>query len=196
MNPCIFDFATKELSQDAFFCWLLSWANTKYKNYLNKIANNIITKIIDKSIIVEKIEIFRQKKDIDFYIIINEKIIIVFEDKVKTSFHDNQLEKYKEIMFEQFKDYEFYFVYIKNDLVFPNEKCEVEKNGYKVVDIYQIKKFCTRNINNDIYNDYLTYLKKKIFKYDNFYKIKFSLWGQDEWLGFIYHLINEEQIEY
>ena len=29
-EPNIFHFATKELSQDAFLCWLLSWAKNDY----------------------------------------------------------------------------------------------------------------------------------------------------------------------
>ena len=28
-HPNLFSFATSELSQDAFICWLLSWANPK-----------------------------------------------------------------------------------------------------------------------------------------------------------------------
>jgi hypothetical protein len=34
MAPNLFQFATKELSQDAFICWLLAWAdeNCKQKN--------------------------------------------------------------------------------------------------------------------------------------------------------------------
>jgi hypothetical protein len=30
-QPNLFDFATRELSQDAFICWLASWANPAFK---------------------------------------------------------------------------------------------------------------------------------------------------------------------
>ena len=197
MKPSLFAFATKELSQDAFFCWLLSWSINEYENNpLNIVSNRIIEFIVDKNISIEKIDIQRQKGNIDFYIRINEKIIIVFEDKIKTNFHNNQLEKYKNIISEWFPNDEPFFVYIKSDLVFPNERQEVEDNGFKVIDIYKIFSLLQHNIKNDIYMDYFNYIENKINRYKNFEKIKYSLWGQDEWYGFIYQLINIEAIEY
>ena len=89
-----------------------------------------------------------------------------------------------------------FFVYIKSDLVFPNERQEVEGYGFKVIDIYKIFSLLQHNIKNDIYIDYINYIEKKINRYENFEKIKYSLWGQDEWYGFIYRLINVEEIEY
>ena len=32
-NPNIFDFATKELSQDAMICWLIRWAHYRFAGY-------------------------------------------------------------------------------------------------------------------------------------------------------------------
>ena len=32
MTPNLFDYATKELSQDAFFCWLLAWADEECRD--------------------------------------------------------------------------------------------------------------------------------------------------------------------
>ena len=29
-KPNLFDYATSELSQDAFICWLLKWSNPEY----------------------------------------------------------------------------------------------------------------------------------------------------------------------
>jgi hypothetical protein len=197
MKPCLFEYATKELSQDAFFCWLLAWSQDEYEdNDLNIVANNIIKYITNKNIKVKDIEIFRQYKDIDFYIRLNDEIIIVFEDKIKTTTHDNQLKRYREIIQQKYPDDETFYVYIKSDLVFSNEKEEVEEYGYKVLDIYKINDFLVNNIQNDIYMDYRSYLKEKIKKYNNFEEIKYELWGQDEWYGFIYRLTNVDNIEY
>ena len=197
MKPSLFAFATKELSQDAFFCWLLSWSINEYENNpLNIVSNRIIEFIVDKNISIEKIDIQRQKGNIDFYIRINEKIIIVFEDKIKTNSHNNQLEKYKNTIFEWFPNDERFFIYIKSDLVFPKESKEVEDNGFKVIDIYKIFSLLQHNIKNDIYMDYFNYIENKINRYKNFEKIKYSLWKQDEWYGFIYWLIDVEKIKY
>jgi hypothetical protein len=197
MEPCLFEYATKELSQDAFFCWLLAWSDDTYKdNDLNKVASNLINYITSKRISVKKVEIYRQYKGIDFYIRINEKTGILFEDKIKTSFHDNQLDRYKKAMSEQFPNDELYFVYIKNGLIFPNEKLEVEGIGFRVIDIYGITYLLKYNIDNDIFRNYVYHIKTKINRYENFDKIKYDLWRQDEWYGFIYRLINFDFIEY
>lgn len=45
-RPNIFDYATSELSQDAFFAWLLEWAEDKYEQVgggvLHKCAFNLL----------------------------------------------------------------------------------------------------------------------------------------------------------
>ena len=46
LTPNIFDFATSELSQDALFCWLIQWADTKYKvvdKQLHKIGQDFLS---------------------------------------------------------------------------------------------------------------------------------------------------------
>jgi hypothetical protein len=51
LQPNIFSFATSELSQDAFPCWFLSWANKNYVTTdkdLHQCALAFITKIFDK----------------------------------------------------------------------------------------------------------------------------------------------------
>lgn len=53
-NPNLFKFATSELSQDAFICWLLSWAEKDYKvgsdkqQALNELANNTLALFLQK----------------------------------------------------------------------------------------------------------------------------------------------------
>jgi len=197
MKPCLFDYATKELSQDAFFCWLLSWSKEKYKeNKLNKIANDIIYFIIGKRISILKIDICRQYKDIDFYIRLNENITILFEDKIKTIFHDNQLEKYKKIISRDFPNDALFLIYLKSDIILPKEKNTVENNGYKIIDIFNIIGLLSNNIDNDIFNDYKYHLKQKHDKYLNFEKIKYSKWTQEEWYGFFYKLIVRDSFNY
>ncbi|MBU1850673.1 MAG: hypothetical protein KKH40_08145, partial [Nanoarchaeota archaeon] len=44
----IFKYATKELTQDAFICWVLSYYNKPENKKLHSIAKNLIKKIIQK----------------------------------------------------------------------------------------------------------------------------------------------------
>ena len=75
--PNIFSFATKELSQDAFICWLLAWADKAYeKNDLHLSGLAFMQAILKKydfenQPIIETIEIKRQCKKIDILCLLN-----------------------------------------------------------------------------------------------------------------------------
>lgn len=191
-EPNLFNFATKELSQDAFFCWLFSWAEEKYsKTKLYIIAKDFLYDIMNEKVKINKIDIIQQYKKIDFYIRINENITIAFEDKVKTSEHDNQLEHYRDIVMDEFPDDRLYFVYLKTNIIFQDEKEIIEKSGYKIYDIFAIYSKLKKKVENNIYEDFLRHLTKKIKSYENFDKIQYSKWGQNEWNGLCFKLKNE-----
>ncbi|NLY79687.1 MAG: hypothetical protein GX072_07305, partial [Lysinibacillus sp.] len=49
-RPNLFQFATSELSQDAFLCWLMSWAQKDFQSIdetMQKIAVNFISEIFN-----------------------------------------------------------------------------------------------------------------------------------------------------
>jgi hypothetical protein len=61
LQPNIFSFATSELSQDAFLCWFLSWANKKYVRTdkgLHQCALAFIDEIFDKHCLKYKLTNF------------------------------------------------------------------------------------------------------------------------------------------
>ena len=98
----MFKYATKELSQDAFICWLVNYINTdeeKYKSvardFIELIANKI-GNIKFKQFVKDnnyKVEIKHQYKNIDVLLKID-KFYIIIEDKIKTIEHDDQINKY------------------------------------------------------------------------------------------------------
>ena len=51
MENNIFKFATKELSQDAFLCWLINWINlpTQENTEIKNLAKNFIDKLVSNS---------------------------------------------------------------------------------------------------------------------------------------------------
>lgn len=99
----MFKFATKELSQDAFLCWLINGINTKDEG-LKKLAKEFIKLIVNKTkndklkkyINNEdyRVEIKQQYKNIDILLILGEYYIII-EDKIKMREHDDQINKYE-----------------------------------------------------------------------------------------------------
>lgn len=111
--PNIFDYATKELTQDAMICWFLSCLNNDNvkvkeigKNFLTEFVfkeqeeykfncNDIIKNLNSSNNI--NIKIYSQCSNIDVlaYVKIDNIVIpIIFEDKTDTFLHGNQFYKY------------------------------------------------------------------------------------------------------
>ena len=106
MKPSIniFSYATGELSQDAMICWLSAWSDSRnaiLNPALHETGRELIeamlashsAKLPDGSL---SVEIFRQFHSVDVVVEINEKLILLIEDKVHTSEHSGQLERYVE----------------------------------------------------------------------------------------------------
>lgn len=106
-RPNIFDYATKELTQDAMICWFLECLNSEddaYKNiglsFVSFIFKGIIyDKIISAELLNENMPKTQHEK-IDVYaeIVINGKTVhpVIFEDKTHTYLHSDQMYKYIE----------------------------------------------------------------------------------------------------
>lgn len=94
--PNLFNYATKELSQDAFLCWALEWRNTHGHQMCefafllleSFIKNSVYKKQINPLDII-KVELIRHYKNIDVLALAklrNGMILpIIIEDKTDTS---------------------------------------------------------------------------------------------------------------
>ena len=163
----LFYYATKELSQDAFICWLCSYALEDADitdKELVKCAHNLVCEFlergIEKDIDHDKAilkEVKRQIDNIDVLLTVEYigKIYkIIVEDKVHSSEHDDQLRRYKEKLSED--NYDVIGIYFKTG--FQSNMAEVNKAGYKLFnrnDILSLLEKC--NSNNDILKAYRDY---------------------------------------
>ena len=201
MKPNIFNYATSELSQDAFFCWLLEWANSIYDGEkMNRISMKFINFIFDLAHFkpltnVKKIHIKQQirisnNRRIDFYAIINNEYVILFEDKVFSGEHDNQLTAYKEYSEKHFTDKKIISVYIKSDIVFSDERIFINDNGYLLIDIYTLIDLLEEIDINEVYNEYVIYLHERKDNYVSFLTNTVETWTNENWFGFIHYLNN------
>lgn len=79
MKPNIFRWASSELSQDAFICWLLSWANHKESKELYETSKLFIQKLTNGKVNdFDKIEVRKQIDNIDILCIIDDcKVILI-----------------------------------------------------------------------------------------------------------------------
>ena len=203
-TPNLFDFATSELSQDAFIAWLLSWAKQEYKTgsdkhkALNKIAIDVLAVFFQKAgeqlpSCIEKIDVKRQVNHIDVLCIINETYAVLIEDKVGTVQHSNQLVRYKQYLMtkHQFTEDQLILIYLQTHDQSNYNK--VIKHGFYPVlrkDLLQV----FDNANNetarqsDIYADYYDYLQSIETAVQSFQKIPIKEWNRRAWIGFYQYL--------
>lgn len=104
--PNIFDFATKELTQDALICWLVACAKNasgvhkarglEFISTLYRHAGSPDGESCEISD-VDSPERQKHRMDVYFQATINrKKISFLIEDKVGTSMHSGQLARYRE----------------------------------------------------------------------------------------------------
>ena len=105
MSNNLFHFANGELTQDGVICWLLNWFNCDNPR-LKKMAKDLILEMIGEMLgdkPVESVAVFQQFMKIDVLVIVNKTIGIIIEDKVYSTVHDNQIERYKKSIENELK---------------------------------------------------------------------------------------------
>ena len=100
----LFDFATSELSQDAFFCWSLNWLSVKedtedpYYKYGKAMLDLFLGE--HKKDIYKEVKVKKQFNKIDVLVLFKDnqdnQYALIIEDKTNTSEHNEQIKKYRE----------------------------------------------------------------------------------------------------
>lgn len=199
MIPNIFNWATKELSQDAFLCWLAECAKieTKAENEsLYSAAKTFLAhcfKLHGLAIdftTVRKIEVRKQYYNIDVLIILENQYAIIIEDKLNTSQHSDQLNRYKKLLMEE--NFNILIpIYYK-----PFEQSDtniVSNSGYKHFTRDSMIQILEAELNSDLakmYYNRLLQIDEAISSYKN---LKRENWDNDSWTGFYSKLSNEFQ---
>jgi len=210
-EPNLFKFATSELSQDAFICWLLSWAKADYKTgddkqkALHKIATSVLRLFFSKAgktlpLSIETIVIKRQVTNIDILCIINDNYCVLIEDKVGSIQHSDQLVRYKEIILNGYSQT------FEEDRVVPIYLQTHDQSNYKKViqDGFHpvLRKDLLNIFNNeknealkysDIYTNFHNYIQSIENKVQIFRSQEVSKWQKYAWIGFFQYL--QEQLK-
>jgi hypothetical protein len=187
MKPNIFRWATSELSQDAFICWLLSWANNKESKELYETSKFLIHKLTNGKINdFEKVEVRKQYNNIDVLCIVDNFQVILIEDKVHANNHSNQLEKYYLLLQKKYQIEDIFPVYFKTGDQ-SNYKA-IEKIGYKTFlrnDFLEVLNFgINKRIDNEIFVDFYHHLTGIENSVQSFLNLPLKEWHWDSWKGF------------
>lgn|GEM_PF-1152398 len=135
----LFDYATKELEQDAFLLWLFeSWEDDQVKPLVHNLLERFCG--IDKNEEIIKINSIAQWKNIDVLITIttksNRTINLIIEDKTFSQEHSNQLKRYNEDI--KSLSGEPKKVFYKTDDIDDEERKRVTDAGWTVFDLNAI----------------------------------------------------------
>jgi hypothetical protein len=177
-QPNIFNYATSELTQDAFITWLLHWANPKYKTENEKLydlgTSFLQFLVAFQNIKIEDIsdlKIKQQFHKIDVFITFKMNDCtygIIIEDKVHTTDHSNQLEIYKNKIVDKKICDVLVLIYFKTG--YQVNLSRIKKNGYQYYSIKDFLKLIPQEkiaeINNEVLSQYYSYLLKKEIDYD------------------------------
>lgn len=218
----IFNFATSELSQDAFICWLCNWVNfddnilSEDEKKLKLLATEFIEKMLGEKLEDRKVNIKRQYQKIDVLLEIqnktefitneNEKnpvvdIYVIIEDKVGTSLHSNQIEIYTKLISEKNKNINKGKALIKTVYykIYDEDNMErLKENGVNVIlgreNILELLKEYKDKINNSIFENYHNYLSNIETDVNSYEKKNLEDWNSNCYIGFFKELKNEKNL--
>ncbi|MFI3242794.1 MAG: PD-(D/E)XK nuclease family protein [Akkermansia sp.] len=196
-TPNLFSFATSELSQDAFFLWLLSWASPScmaLDESLHHCAKSFLSLLFDKCgklcPPIQSLNLLKQHHNIDILCVINEQFYIIIEDKTTTKDHSDQLERYAATVSDKhgIKDENILKFYLKTHD--QSNYHQIREKGYTPVtrkDILPLLLKC--DTSNQILRDYRDHLSNIEASCQQYLMIgqDSPLWQKDNhntWIGF------------
>ncbi len=195
-KPNLFDFATGELSQDAFVCWLLAWAHPKYRatdEALHRTGRSLLERLLGLGGIeppgeVATLEVRRQYKKIDILVLVNSDIALLIEDKTDSFEHSGQLARYLDAVRTDFPARKVAAVFLKT-----GDQCDyraVKQAGYSCFlrrDFLAVLKTGEEaGVRNDVFADFIAYLRAIEEAVGSYRRVPVREWGSDQrrWAGF------------
>jgi hypothetical protein len=198
-RPNLFEFATKELSQDAFLCWLLKWAsaeNASEDQALHNAGRLLLQALLGKhqeeATDATVVEIRQQYARADIVVIVDNRLVLLLEDKVQAGEHGDQLRRYKAAVEAAFPHCRVLPTFIKTGD--QSGYREIQAAGYALFlrpDLLQaLRGGRARGVTNAIFLDFLDYLEQREEQINAFQTLPVSVWTQqwDPWTGFYQEL--------
>lgn len=175
----LFNYATSELSQDAFLCWSINWINYDYSP-LNKYGKAMLDLLLGdkKENSYNKVKVRRQYGNIDVLIMFKDKErkphALIIEDKTGTSEHSNQMLRYKKKLPEiiekddilkEYMNPIIHLAYVKTGIIYDDERKMAKDKGATIVGVEDIFANLSHFANlktSEILSDFHDYIKEKM----------------------------------
>jgi len=182
-KPNIFEvlgISNHEIRHSNFLSWLLNPEGSHgledvfLKRFLREVFSSEVNEEIDQIEVSElnysSVEIRREWKNVDL-LIITETIVVCVENKIGSSEHSNQLERYKKLVNQEFQDKKCVFVYLTP---FGDHSSDIDNYipiSYEPIIDYleRILKVYSGSVNESVstyIQDYIVILKRELMESD------------------------------
>ncbi|MEW8970366.1 MAG: PD-(D/E)XK nuclease family protein [Mesobacillus sp.] len=200
MQPNLFEFATSELSQDAFLCWLLAWSQDDYRSInkpLHRAALDFVSMIFnvhgEPVPLIKKIKIEKQFKGLDVLAVVNDRYAILIEDKTFTKNHSDQLRRYSEAV--KIRNPEWIQLPIYYKIADQSHYHSITDAQYfpftRERMIQVLRRGRDNGVTHDVFLDYLSRLEWLNEQYEAFKQVPVKEWDSFAWQGFFIELQKE-----
>lgn len=211
--PNLFDYATKELSQDAMICWLIHWADDRCASIdrqLHACGRRFVLALLRKhgtSALPERITttIHQQEKSIDVLArVMRPEHVLLIEDKTGTKDHGDQLRRYYKDVIEgrtrlgNVSESDVYPIYLKTG---NQSRCKDRQIESTTADFYRPYRVFDRSDflgvlrsydgNHQSITDYRDYIERRDISTSGFREWKQKKrpkWSWESWEGFYRYL--------
>ena len=186
----LFKYATSELSQDAFICWLLSHATKECWNVdsdIRSCALDFVKEILGSKFVDFKDNLYiknieKQYKNIDVLFQVD-KYFVIIEDKTFTGTHDDQVNRYKKTLIDEgIEEDNIICVYYKIDIQpEPEKDVDIEFTREGILKLFKPYK---DKIKNSIFQDYIEYLEFLEWESNAYERLPITEWNSNAYKGF------------
>lgn len=196
-QPNLFDYATSELSQDAFICWLAAWADPQWKDTdsaLHQAGRDFIASMIREikptydADSIKSVHVRRQVYKLDVLIEVNKdlpgKLAILVEDKTHTSNHSDQLNRYHEQVSKDYQLSEMIPLYFKTGYQSKFDTLGFFKPYLRSHFLTVLQNGKKAGVQNAIFADFLAHLEQMDAAVSKFSNKVLKDWDHLDWQGF------------
>lgn len=192
MKNNLFAYATSELSQDAFLCWLASYALEGAENdpALRRCAADMLTLFVPElkgqTFTLTGIERQKYRTDVLFTVAAGERVYkIAVEDKTFTGEHGGQLSRYLAALRAHHPGCEARGVYYKTE--FQSDWRAVREAGYRIIgraDMLRLLSGYAGQTRNRVFLDYYRWLDGRQREAERYRACPLAEWGDPQILAF------------
>lgn len=198
-TPNLFEFASSERSQDAFICWLLSWAKPEMKEEnepLHETGRDFVHSLAERhgyepSQLEAVEEVHHQYNQADVVARLGDSTALLIEDKVGTGPHSDQLSRYRSALQEEFDEVLPIFLKTRDQSDYEHAREEGYEPFLRKDFLEVLQRGANRGVESDTFHDYLGHLRSIQKKVRSFEDKPVGQWPEAAWKGF-YQVLQDE----